>query len=191
MARILVLPFFGPPGPHRFTRRGPFQRLDTGHLINREGYAAALRPRRCLLVGFTDILTFPRKELIFRGVQPPPYTMGLEGSFFLKNAPPHVGRQTWRCPAASLGRLTPAGSSGWSAAHSLPALHTLTPQSRRSVPAYRSPGHPDAAHRLDAPPRPQSLASPATVVATAGPSPARPPAAAPCAESHGPERPAE
>jgi hypothetical protein len=87
MADILKLPPFDVPGLHRQARRGAFQRLDTGHLVDRDGLNTLLRSGGGSLIHRADIGTLGVEVGIGLRRQPVAVEMRLEIGLFFKKRP--------------------------------------------------------------------------------------------------------
>jgi hypothetical protein len=84
---ILELAPFDVSRLHWQARSGTFQRLDTGHLVNRNGLHALLGGGRRLLIHCADIGTLGVERGIRLGGQPVTVAMRLEIGLFFKKRP--------------------------------------------------------------------------------------------------------
>src|SRR5271154_2188177 len=96
---------------HRQSRCDALQRLNAGHLVDRD-CAMALVGAGCGLVNLTNISAFGVKGRIGFGRQPVTKTMRFEVGLFLKNAPPSAARCSKPSRVVSLHRQFRAGSNG-------------------------------------------------------------------------------
>jgi hypothetical protein len=96
---------------HRQSRCDALQRLNAGHLVDRD-CAMALVGAGCGLVYLTNIGAFGVKGRIGFGRQPVTKTMRFEVGLFLKNAPPSAARCSKPSRVVSLHRQFRAGSNG-------------------------------------------------------------------------------
>ena len=87
MADILELPPFDVPGLHRQARRGAFQRLDTGHLVDRDGLHTLFRGGGGRLIHRADIGALGVEVGIRLRRQPVAVAMRLEIGLFFKKRP--------------------------------------------------------------------------------------------------------
>jgi hypothetical protein len=113
---ILELPPFDVTGLHRQARSGPFQRLDTGHLVDRNALHALLGGGESGLVDRADIGTLGVKVGISLRRQPVTVGMRLEIGLFLR--PPNSDVR---------------GIFDDAACHGLPRLFALAPMTDRHV----------------------------------------------------------
>lgn len=95
------------PGPHWQRRRQPFQRLDTGHFVDRDR-ADRIRIRQRAAVDLTNIPAFTIKVGVELRRQPRTQTVRLEIGTFLKCARQYVARSQ----KPTLG-ATPDGRDRW------------------------------------------------------------------------------
>ena len=87
MADIFELPPFDMPGLHRQAWGGAFQRLDTGHLVDRNGLPALFGGCGGGLIDRADVGTFGVEFRIRLRRQPVTVAMRLEIGLFFKNRP--------------------------------------------------------------------------------------------------------
>ena len=83
MPDVLELPPFDVPRLHRQARGGAFQRLDTGHLVDRDGLHALFGGGGCRLINRADIGALRLEVGIGFGCQPVTVAVRLEISLFL------------------------------------------------------------------------------------------------------------
>jgi hypothetical protein len=111
MPDILELPPFDVSRLHRQARRSMFQRLNTGHFVDRDGLHARLGNGGCRLIQPADIGALGVEVGIRLGRQPVAVAMRLEIRFSLRAA-----RQSDRVPfrgvRAAAPSRSPAGPAG-------------------------------------------------------------------------------
>ena len=87
MPDVLELPPFDVSGLHRQAWGGPFQRLDTGHLVDRDGLHALLGGGGGRLIDRADVGALGVEVGIRLGRQPVTVAMRLEIGLFFKKRP--------------------------------------------------------------------------------------------------------
>jgi hypothetical protein len=87
MADIFELPPFDVAGLHRQAWRGALQRLNTGHLVDRNGLHALFGDTGSGLIHRADVSTLRVEVGIRLGCQPVTVAMWLEIGLFFKNRP--------------------------------------------------------------------------------------------------------
>lgn len=92
VANIFKLLTFDAPGPHRQGRSCALQGLNTGHLIDRNRFGAALGPLGGEPIGLANVMAFFLKALIVLRRQPAAYAMRFQVGIFLKNARRHAAK---------------------------------------------------------------------------------------------------
>jgi hypothetical protein len=101
MPDVLELSPFDMPGLHRQARRRTLQRLNTGHLIDRNGLHTLFRGAGGDLIHRTDIGALGVKVGIRLGRQPIAATVRLEIGFFFKNRPTEPCEMLFTMPRAT------------------------------------------------------------------------------------------
>jgi hypothetical protein len=87
MPDILELPPFNVSRLHRQVRRGPFQRLDAGHLVDRDGLHALLGGGGGCLIHRADVGALGVEVGVRLAGQPVTVEMRLEIGHFFKSRP--------------------------------------------------------------------------------------------------------
>jgi hypothetical protein len=111
MPDVLELSPFDMPGLHRQARRRTLQRLNTGHLIDRNGLHTLFRGAGGDLIHRTDIGALGVKVGIRLGRQPIAATVRLEIGFFFKTARQSRARCFSRCRGPPIGGPVRFGSN--------------------------------------------------------------------------------
>ena len=101
MADIFELPPFDVPGLHRQARGGTLQRLNTGHLIDRNGLRTLFGGAGSGLIHRTDIGALRIEIGIGFGRQPVTVAVRLEIGLFFKNRPTELCEMLLTMPRAT------------------------------------------------------------------------------------------